>query len=91
MSKNTPGELAFQKKYNAQPKQVKKREAENKARYQMIKAGKVSVGDKKDVDHIKPLEDGGKTIKGNLRVVTETTNRAWRKGQSGYDPGKQKK
>ena len=36
--------------YKAQPDQIKKRVARNKARRMMIKAGKVSKGDGKDVD-----------------------------------------
>ena len=40
-----------QAKYNSKPEQVNKREARNKARYQMIKAGKARKGDGKDVAH----------------------------------------
>ena len=38
----------------------------------------------KDVDHKKMLDAGGSNDKGNLRVVSQTENRGWRK-----DHGKQ--
>lgn len=46
-----PGRQRAQAKYNSKPAQIKKREARNVARYQMIKAGKVRKGDHKDVAH----------------------------------------
>jgi hypothetical protein len=86
---------AYDKKYNAayeaQPEQVKNREARNLARAHALKAGLVHKGDGKDVDHKKPLINGGTTTKSNLRVVDEKTNRGWRKGSATYDPSKQKK
>ena len=91
MPKSTPNKLAYQKAYNAQPENVKKREANNRARYAALKTGAVKKGDNKDVDHITPLEDGGGNAPKNLRVVSEATNRGWRKGSASYDPGKQKK
>ena len=48
---NTPARQAAQAKYNAKPEQKKKRASRNKARRQMIKAGKVRKGDGKDVAH----------------------------------------
>jgi hypothetical protein len=60
-------------KYHAQPDQVKKRVARNKARRQAIKDGKVSVGDGKEIDHknMNPLDNSP----GNLRVVKKSVNR----------------
>lgn len=49
--KNTPARQRAQKKYNAKPEQKKKRASRNKARRQMMKAGKVRKGDGKDVAH----------------------------------------
>lgn len=40
-----------QAKYNSKPEQIKRRAARNKARRQMIKAGKARKGDGKDVAH----------------------------------------
>jgi hypothetical protein len=48
---NTPGRQAAQKKYNAKPEQKKRRASRNKARRQMIAAGKAKKGDGKDVGH----------------------------------------
>lgn len=60
--------------YKAQPEQIKAREERNKARAMEIKAGNAKVGDGKEVDHIKPLSKGGKTIMSNLRVITAAAN-----------------
>ncbi len=62
--------------YKAQPDQIKKRVARNKARRMMTKAGKVSKGDGKDVDHIKPLSSGGGNGTKNLRVISRSKNRS---------------
>lgn len=90
-TKSTPAKLAYQKEYNARPEEVAKRVKNNAARASMIKAGKVKVGDGKDVDHKKPLENGGGNTPGNLRVTSEKENRGWRAGSGSYNPGKQKK
>lgn len=91
MAKTPEYKLKYQAEYQKRPERIKAREAENLARQHALKAGKVHKGDGKDVDHIKPLADGGKGADNNTRVVSAKTNRGWRKGQSGYDPGKQKK
>lgn len=90
MPQSSPAKLAYQREYNARPENVRKRELNNAARAKAIREGKVRVGDGKDVDHIKPLENGGGN-KNNTRVVSQKTNRGWRKGSASYDPGKQKK
>lgn len=87
MPKSSPAKLAFQKKYNARPENVNRREDNNLARAHAIKAGKVKVGDGKDVAHIVPLDKGGKTTPGNLKIEDRKTNRDWRKGRKGYDVG----
>ena len=64
-----------------QPKQVKAREARNRARAQMAKKGRVKKGDGKEVDHKAFL--GGKgggvnsktTAPSNLRVISREANR----------------
>lgn len=43
----------------------------------MTKAHRVSKGDGKDVDHVKPLVKGGSTGDGNLRVTTKHANRSY--------------
>lgn len=64
--------------YHAKPEQKKKRAMRNAARAEMTKAGRVSKGDGKDVDHKKPLRAGGSNAKGNLRVASIAANRGWR-------------
>jgi 5-methylcytosine-specific restriction endonuclease McrA len=65
--------------YNATPENVKKRTQRNQARAKLAKAGLVSKGDGKDVDHIKPVRSGGSNARSNLRVVEKSKNRGWRK------------
>lgn len=89
MPTSTKAKLAYQKAYNARPENVKKREKNNLARQHAIKAGKVSVGDPRDIGHLKPLEDGGTNAPSNLAVQSRELNRGWRKGKKGkgsYDP-----
>jgi hypothetical protein len=45
----------------------------------MVKEGRVRKGDGKDVDHKRPLSKGGSTGKGNLRVTSVHTNRAYKR------------
>lgn len=84
MNKGGPKKAAYDKAYNARPEQVKNRMERNQARAQLMKEGKVKKGDNKDVDHKRMIDAGGGNTKGNLRVVSETENRGWRK-----DHGKQ--
>jgi 5-methylcytosine-specific restriction endonuclease McrA len=68
--------------YHAKPEQKKKRAMRNAARRDFEATGRVSKGDGKDVDHKKPLRNGGTNSASNLRVTTQSNNRAWRKGKS---------
>lgn len=72
--------------YHGKPEQIKKRDQRNAARKEMEKKGLVKKGDGKDVDHKVPLDRGGSNHKSNLRVTSQTANRGWRKGKSGYNP-----
>ena len=51
--------------------------ARNRARYKLLKAGKVHKGDGKDVDHAKPLSKGGTNATSNLRVKNASANRSF--------------
>lgn len=81
----TPREKAYDRAWDARPENKKKRAARNKARRLLEREGLVHKGDGKDVDHRVPLERGGSTGRGNLRVVSRQKNRGWRKGKSNYN------
>ena len=86
MNKGGSNKAEYDKKYNAKPDQVNKREMRNAARAALMRDGKVTKGDGKDVDHKKPLKNGGSNTQSNLTVKSQTENRGWRKGKSGYNP-----
>lgn len=68
----------YKKEYerdHATPEAKKQRAMRNQARREAEREGKVSKGDGKEVDHIKPLAEGGSNAKSNRRVVTRNTNR----------------
>jgi hypothetical protein len=75
--------LATKAAYNKRPDVQAKRVLQNKARRHAIKAGKASVGDGKDVHHIKMLSQGGSGKDSNTKVVNRKTNRGWRKANPG--------
>lgn len=70
-------------KYTSKPEVVKKRTAQNAARREMEKAGKVHKGDGKDVDHKKPLSKGGSNSRSNLRAVPASENRSFSRNKDG--------
>ena len=63
----------YLKKYNAQPEQRKRRSARTNQRNKMIRSGKVSVGDGKDIDHKdgNPLNNSPK----NISITSVSYNR----------------
>jgi len=68
------------KTYHSKPEQVKRRSDRNSSRRIMEKAGKVSKGDGKDVDHKnKNTSQNGS----NLRVRSRSANRADNRGKGG--------
>jgi len=83
MPKSSPSKLAYNKARNARPLVVNQREDANLARQRAIKAGKVKVGDGKEVSHIVALDSGGSQEDSNTFVQTAKKNRGWRK-QAGY-------
>jgi hypothetical protein len=86
MNKGGATKAAYDKAYNAKPEEVANRVKRNQARAKLEKAGKVSKGDGKDVDHKTPLKRGGSNGDNNLSVKSKTANRGWRKGKSSYNP-----
>jgi hypothetical protein len=83
MPKSTPAKLKYQKAYNAQPENVKKRVQNNAARREAMEKGLVKKGDNKDVDHKRMLDEGGTNAPSNLRVQDASKNRAWRAKKPG--------
>lgn len=81
MTKTSDAQLRAQAKYQSSPEQVERRMARNRARYAMIKAGKVSKGDGKDVAHKddNPHNNNPK----NLAVQTKAKNRSYARTKSG--------
>ena len=88
MPKSSPAKLAFQKAYNAKPENIKKREMNNVARQAALRKGTAHKGDNTQVDHIVPLDEGGKNGDGNTRVVSRKFNESWRKRQPKMYGGK---
>ena len=83
MTKSSKQELKTKAAYNKKPSVQKKRVANNKARREAVKEGRVTKGDGKHVDHKVPLDAGGSTAKSNTRVVSAAANKGWR----GKKPG----
>jgi hypothetical protein len=78
-------------KYQGKPEQKKNRAARNGARRAAIKAGKVSKGDGKDIDHIKKLANGGSKKLSNTRVRSASSNRSDNLRRGGRKPSTVKK
>ena len=57
--------------YHSKPEQRRNKSERNKARRIMG----LQIGDKREVDHIKPLSKGGGFDRSNLKIVSRTTNR----------------
>ncbi len=73
-----PEDRDYKKEYardHAGPEERKQRAMRNQARRDAEKEGKVRKGDGKEIDHIKPLAEGGSNAKSNQRVVSRTENR----------------
>jgi len=84
MAKSTPEKLAYQKAYNASPAQKELGVERRRERRHEIAAGKVAIGDGRDIAHIKPASQGGKTVPSNVKVEAAAKNRGWRKGEGDY-------
>lgn len=67
----------YRKEYNdyqGKPEQIKERASRNKARREMIKAGKARVGDGLDVAHLN--DDEMSNRRSNLRMQSKARNRS---------------
>jgi len=65
--------------YQGTEEQKKNRAKRNKARRELERDGRVSKGDGKDVDHVKPLSKGGSSAKSNLSVKSKSANRSFKR------------
>jgi len=83
----TPAQKRAQEKYQKKTKQVKEREARNRARYQMIKMGKAKKGDGKDVMH----KDGHAlhNVPSNWKMGSQHANRSYPRTKAAHkkNPG----
>ena len=71
------------KKYHSSPEQKKNRAKRNAARASMVKKHGKEALRGKDVDHKKPLSKGGSNGTSNLRVVSKSTNRSYKRNKKG--------
>lgn len=71
------------REYHASEEQKRNRAKRNAARREMEEEGKVRKGDGKDVDHRTPLSRGGSNSDSNLRVVSRSANRGFRRDSKG--------
>jgi len=71
---------AYQKKFNARPSEKARRAAQGRARYAHEKSNG-PLPDGVDLDHKKPVREGGGFSKSNLTPKSEKANRGWRKGK----------
>ena len=65
--------------YQGTEEQKQNRAKRNKARRELERDGRVSKGDGKDVDHVKPLSKGGSSAKSNLSVKSKSANRSFKR------------
>lgn len=66
-------------KYHGTQEQKKNRAERNKGRKMMVKAGKASKGDGKDVGHVKAISKGGLSSMYNLQMQSKAKNRSFSK------------
>lgn len=71
------------REYQGTPEQIRNRAKRNAARREMVEDGRVHKGDGKDVDHKRALINGGSNQESNLRVVSRSANRGFRRDSKG--------
>ena len=73
---NGERDYSYDTKYEASKQHRHERSERVMARRELAKEGKVTKGDGKDVDHIKPLSKGGSQERSNLRAISAHENRS---------------
>lgn len=71
------------REYQGTPEQIKNRAQRNAARREMEERGVVRKGDGKDVDHKRPISRGGTNADSNLRAVSKSVNRGFKRDSKG--------
>ena len=80
-SHRTPEQIRkMNREYDSLPRKIQQRVYNKKARRMLEKEGLVRKGDGKDVDHIRPVRNGGSNSRKNLRAIPASRNRGWRDG-----------
>ena len=69
--------------YNSKPEQRKNRSERTVARNKANADGITHKGDGRDLDHKKPLSKGGTSARSNLRAVSASSNRSFRRNSDG--------
>jgi len=77
VNKSRPYKKEYEQ-YQGKPEQIKKRTQRNAARAKLMKDGKVSKGDGKDVAHVKAFDKGGSNGDG-LKVESASKNRSFKR------------
>ena len=84
MPESTKQKLKYMAAYNRQPEQKALGVDRRRAARAAVRDGTSPIGDGKDLAHRVAASNGGSTTKNNLQVEAASSNRDWRKGQSGY-------
>lgn len=71
------------KAYHSSPEQKKNRAARNTARRQAVAVHGKTALKGKDIDHKIPLSKGGSNSKSNRRIVSQHTNRSYKRNSKG--------
>jgi len=80
-SHRTPEQIRkMNREYDSKPHKIRQRVMNKQARRMLEKEGLVRKGDGKDVDHIRPVRNGGSNSRKNLRAIPASKNRGWRDG-----------
>lgn len=72
-----------QERLSESPERKEARRQRNRARYRLMKEGKVRKGDGMHVDHITPLSKGGSNSPRNLRVRSGRANSSYQRNSRG--------
>jgi len=78
MKKSSAKELRTKRAYNDRPEMRERNKLQKRAWRAAVKAGKITPGDGKSVEHKKSLDKGGGNSKGNTKIISLKKNKGWR-------------